>query len=165
MSRRLFNLTAAFSTVVSILIIIASLFAHTIDPRRHHVSITSACHLSIDAHGCDARIELFNDAIYGPYSGSIISMTSINNAITNPNSPTKRGFGDFAGIYYRHFRWRDGTLLWTLSLSLLYPLLVAMVLPMIWIFRRSSRRQRGFPISPSTSTRKSMLRFVRSRSP
>ena len=37
-----------------------------------------------------------------PYSGSIISVSSASRPSTDP---TKSAF-DFAGIYYRHFRWR-----------------------------------------------------------
>jgi hypothetical protein len=80
---------------------------------------------------------VFNDSSYGPYGGSIIA---VSGAGRSPNDPKVSGVGDVAGIYYRMIRWQDGKSLWTLSLSLAYPLLLAALLPFVWIVRRARRR-------------------------
>jgi hypothetical protein len=43
-------------------------------------------------------------------------------------------FGDFLGIYYRHFRWVGEATLWTLRVSLWYPVVLSGVLPAYWVF-------------------------------
>ncbi len=133
MANRLLNIAALGSATIFCLIIVAWLIAGHFDPRRQFVSLSRECHLSIDHRGEDGRLEIFNDANYGPYAGSIIAFTG------DPNGPSISGFGDTAGIYYRLIRWPNGTSLWTLSVSLSYPLIVAAVLPAIWLFRRSRR--------------------------
>jgi hypothetical protein len=101
---------------------------------------------------------VFNDSQYGPYRGSIV-------ALSDDKHPPKfvwlwrigenyevgkqiifDGKGaiqvtaigaDFPGIYYRHFQWPNTPQpLWTLMVSLLYPLFVFSVLPSVWILRR-----------------------------
>src|SRR5690606_18316582 len=68
-----------------------------------------------------------------PYGGSAVGIAG------DPNGPNVSGIGDVAGIYYRMIRWPDGRSIWTLSLSLAYPLLLAMPLPLIWVIRRFER--------------------------
>lgn len=74
----------------------------------------------------DARISFFNDEEYGAYRGSIVGLEGGPPYI-------KHGFGSFFGIYYRYFRWPDGTELWTLLLSLWYPTILFSVLPIAWL--------------------------------
>src|SRR5687768_10530978 len=131
MKHRHFNFAVTVSAISLCLIVIAWSLSSWIDPRNQFVSLSSGCHISIDARGADARLEVFNDSNYGPYAGSIIG--------SGPDGPTVSGFGDVAGIYYRMIRWRDGTSLWTLSLSLMYPLLVAAILPVVWLVRQPHR--------------------------
>ncbi len=46
-------------------------------------------------------------------------------------------YGDFPGIYYRHFEWRSSTSPWsTLAMSLLYPIGLTALLPTWWLLRR-----------------------------
>ena len=97
-------------------------------------------------------MSFFSDKEYGPYHGSII-------AVTSPEWPIKRifskqrAFGDFCGIYYRYFRWADsGNVLWTLSVSLFYPMIVFAVLPTIWGWKRWRRVAVGTE-NPKTSNR------------
>jgi hypothetical protein len=140
LTNRLFNITAAVSTIAFCVIVIAWIAAGRVDPRKQFISLSTTCHVTIDARGADARLEVFNDASYGPYSGSIIAIAG------DPNRPKVSGVGDVAGIYYRMIRWPNGASLWTLSLSLAYPLVVATVLPALWVIRRSRHRGRGFPV-------------------
>lgn len=46
-------------------------------------------------------------------------------------------YGDFPGVYYRHFEWRSSqNTWWTLCVSLWYPIGFAAMLPSWWLFRR-----------------------------
>jgi hypothetical protein len=131
-AHRFFNLAAAVSMLALCFIIIAWCIAGAINPRKQFVSLWSGCYLSIDARGADARLEVFNDAGYGPYQGSIISVARAG----DPTGPDVCGFGDCAGIYYRLIRWPSGASLWTVSLSLGYLLLAAALLPGVWLVRQ-----------------------------
>lgn len=140
MTTRVFNIAVILSTILFCLIVVAWIAGHWIDPRSEFVSISNSCHVSISTVRWDARLHFFNDSSYGPYSGSIIGIAG------DPNGPKVTGFGDTAGIYVRWIRWRDGYLLWTFSLSLVYLLTASTILPLVWIIRRSRREREGFPI-------------------
>jgi hypothetical protein len=140
MANRIFNIFAAMSAIAFCLVVVAWLAAASVDPRKHFVSVSRNCHFSIDFRGADARFEVFNDSSYGPYSGSIVGIAR------DPNGPRVSGVGDSAGIYYRRIYWPNGVWLWTLSLSLIYPLLIASGLPAVWLVRRARRSRRGFPV-------------------
>jgi len=142
MATRLFNLSASLSAAACCLLVAASPSASNVDPRKQFLSLSRGCHFSIDARGADARLALFDNAAYGPYSGSIIAITSPG----RPSGVRVTSFGDTAGVYYRFIRWPDGRSLWTLSLSLLYPLAASALLPIIWLIRRPYRPRRDFPV-------------------
>jgi len=57
---------------------------------------------------------------------------------TNPNSTIDRlRLCDLPGIYFRHFNIHDQAhTLWTIMISLWYPLFLFSILPAVWIFRR-----------------------------
>jgi hypothetical protein len=139
MKARLFNFAAFFSAVIAIAIVLLWLSAAigNIDGITPLASFSKYCHLTIFGHGADYRLALYNDAVFGPYHGSIIAMAG-------PDGRTRieaHGFGDTAGIYYRHFRWPGGAVLWTLMISLIYPLAISLVLPIIWICRSFQLRR------------------------
>jgi hypothetical protein len=145
LGNRLLNIAAAVSATAFCAIVVVWVAAGSVDPSKQFVSLSAACHISIDARGADARLAVFNDANYGPYRGSILSI------VGDPNAPTVQGFGDAAGIYYRMIQWPDGAQLWTLYVSLAYPLMAAAVLPCIWAIRHSRRTQRGFPVESQSA--------------
>lgn len=99
--------------------------ANYIDPRDHFISLSDDCHVSL----CKRRIVIYNDSDYGPYTGSIISLSE-------ETGPETTEFGDAWGIYFRHFRWLDGSVLWTLAVSLWYPVFLASILPGYWCMSR-----------------------------
>jgi hypothetical protein len=138
---RLFNIAAALSAIAFCAIAGAWVFAVCADARTQFVSLSTDCHMGVHARGADARLEVFNDASYGPYSGSIIGIAG------DPDGPEMSGVGDVAGFYFRMIRWPTGASLWTLSLSLAYPLAVAVVLPVVWIIRHSRCRGCRFPVN------------------
>lgn len=148
LAKRLFNIAALLSAIAFCLTLVAWNAAGNIDPRTPFLSLSDHCHLGLRTRGSlDARLQVFNDASYGPYSGSIIGVSAGGRGPTSaPVWPKVWGIGDDAGVYYRMIRWQDGTSLWTLSLSLAYPLIAAALLPAVWIVRRSRRKVRGFNV-------------------
>jgi hypothetical protein len=100
-----------------------------LDPRDHHLSITSRCHVTVE-HG---DIVFFNNADYGPYRGSVVQLSGDDGPAYPPIE--RSAFGDICGLYYRHLRWLDsGDVLWTLAVSLAYPLVSFAILPAIWLW-------------------------------
>jgi hypothetical protein len=136
---RLFNFATTCYVIGFCLTVIAWLAAAALDRHAQFLSLSSNCHVSI-GWWPNARLCVFNDGYYGPYEGSIIG------AKGSPLNPQEWAFGDFAGIYFRLFRWPTGQLLWTLEVSLAYPSIACLPLTVLWIIRRSSRKRRGFPL-------------------
>src|SRR5438046_1197968 len=78
MKSRAFNVIALCSAVLFFMSVVAWLAAWKIDPQKEFVSLGGNSHFSLGASGADARFVAFNDAGYGPYSGSIVRISSIN---------------------------------------------------------------------------------------
>jgi hypothetical protein len=138
MPNRLFNSSAICSTITLCALLSACLFAANVNPAKQFFSLGRGFHISIDVRGSDPRLELFNDASYGPCGGSIIDITGLGHP-----SRVKSASLDFPGVYYRHFRWPNGATLWTFSLSLHYFVACSAVLPIAWLTRRRQRARRG----------------------
>jgi hypothetical protein len=69
-----------------------------------------------------------------PYMGSTLFIGDARSRATR-----KRGL-DFPGLYYRFFQFPDqAEPLWTLRVSLLYPLAASAMCPLVWLFRFWSR--------------------------
>lgn len=81
-----------------------------------------------------------------PYTGSILGS----------DPPTKRGL-DLPGVYYRFFGFPEP--LWTLRLSLVYPLVAASVFPIIWL--RRVWRGRHNPAASVDAPTRTCLRWLR----
>ncbi|MDX1964038.1 MAG: hypothetical protein SFX18_12860 [Pirellulales bacterium] len=112
-----------------------------LDPWKNYLSISEEFHISIWGRGWDSRIVVFNDAEYGPYRGSIISLVDANGNDLNPRV-REVAFGTYAGIYYRYFEWIDDTL-WTFMLSMWYPIIVFAIIPLGHILIYIKKRARG----------------------
>jgi len=137
MRRILFNVASLASAVI-LLATIALIIVHRwVDPAPFRLSFGQEFHVSVtDGFGDElaGRLALFNDKDEGPYRGSMIS-------VNGGPYPIKTGFGDTAGIYYRHFRWPSQKL-WTLMVSLWYPLAISAPLPALWLWLRLGRKQK-----------------------
>ena len=147
-ANRLFNLGVLFSTVAVCLIGIAWPLAGYSDPCSQYLNLSHQWHLGIDARGADARIEIFNGS-YGPYCGSIMTVARPKGQMAT--EPHVLAFGDTLGIYFRRVPIPPGGFWWTLSLSFVYPLAAALVLPSVWILlrRRRTSLRRGFTVERS----------------
>jgi len=132
MFRRIFNMLSLVSAILLAATIILWAWSFWTDPRKDCLAFSGDSHVAVEY----GRVSFFNDKEYGPYHGSIIALTSPEMPIERIFAE-RRGFGDTAGIYYRYFRWADsGAILWTLSISLFYPIIVFVVLPFIWVWKR-----------------------------
>ena len=109
------------STMFLCFFLLLLLIGSATSPDQNYVALSPNFHLGILNDGLDSKIVCFNDAKSGPYRGSIIGFTG-------DEYPHTIAFGSSFGIYYRHFEWPDSTL-WTLMVSLWYPITVAALLP------------------------------------
>ncbi|MEX2092516.1 MAG: hypothetical protein WD971_07550 [Pirellulales bacterium] len=110
-----------------------------IDPWSHHISLGDDFHIGVWGRGWDARLVIFSDAEYGPYRGSIIGLSDEQrNRLTKLDREIC--FGDSWGTYYRYFRLPDGYVLWTLMVSLWYPIIVFSMSPLIAYVLRLRRQ-------------------------
>lgn len=126
MIRRIFNVASLISALLLASTLLVWAWSFWADPWKDHLSINSGFHVGVYA----GRVDFFSDES-GPYHGSIISLSDANGVPVRPY--VKRGFGDAFGLYYRHIRFvQSGATLWTLSVSLAYPLAMFAVLPAIW---------------------------------
>ena len=147
MPRRLFSIASFGSVVFAGFTMLLCITAFVVNPREHHFSLSNKFHVGVwrglsgDTLG---RLVIFNDAEYGPYHGSIISIVAGNRDL---NSVFERTVvcGDSFGVYYRYFRTPGEETLWTLMVSLWYPLLLFFVLPTMWIFIRKRSRIKSRP--------------------
>jgi len=131
MKSRIFNTLSLISATLLACTVVVWALSFWTDVRKDHASFSDNLHVGF----YDGRIDFFSDK-HGPYHGSVISLSSGQESAF-PAFAERRGFGDTIGIYYRYFRWADsGIVLWTLSVSLLYPMIVFLILPIAWAWKR-----------------------------
>src|SRR5208283_3468380 len=127
-----FNALSLISAIVLACTIILWGWSFWTDPRKDCLSFSGNFHVAVE----NGRVSFFNVKDYGPYHGSVIALTSDEWPIERIFSE-RRYFGDTLGVYYRYFRWADsGIVLWTLSVTLLYPMVVFLMLPLTWAWKR-----------------------------
>ncbi len=151
-----FNSAALVSTILAVCTFVLWLATFAVTPWDHKISLTKHFHVSVwkgfsgDTFG---RLVIFNDVQYGPYRGSIMSLGGEDThetrrgwhagdydvsqiTLTNLDSTSdKLKACDLPGIYFRYWQMHDQERpLWTLMISLWYPLFLFSILPVIWIF-------------------------------
>jgi hypothetical protein len=130
MTRRIFNTLSLISALLLICTFFLWIWSFWTDPRKDCLSFGRDFHVAVEY----GRASFFNNKEYGPYHGSVITLSSS----TWPAERTfsEQGwFGDAYGVYYRYFRWAgSGAVLWTLGVSLLYPMIALAVLPVAWLW-------------------------------
>jgi hypothetical protein len=129
---------SAVLLVITLAVVIAGIWAN---PWDHAISFNQDFYIAVWNRGFDSRLVFFNDREYGPYRGSIIALVDS----AKPRSPFERElrFGDTWGIYYRYFRWPNGQVLWTLMMSLWYPVAIFAILPLLLMAIISRKRGRA----------------------
>lgn len=137
MAARASHLALTASAVFAVGILLLGLTMRFAAPRDFRLSLLPSLHIAVsNARGSGGlgRVEIFNDAS-GPYRGSIIGLVGADGKIYPPLDG-EIAWGDAWGVYYRYFRGQDGRILWTLSVSLWYPLLASAALPFARLLRR-----------------------------
>ena len=165
MTHRPFNIASLASAAFALFAVALWLATFAVSPWDHRVSLTDRFHVSVwsgfsgDTLG---RLVIFNDAKYGPYRGSIMAIGGEGTheefsglrisdydfgriTFTNRNGTIDRlRLCDLPGIYFRHFDIHDQAhTLWTIMISLWYPLVVFSILPAAWLFRRWRSRHKN----------------------
>ena len=138
-------LTSAILLVVSVLLFLAGFAAN---PLERRLSVTEDFHICLWLYrDTDVRLVFFNDHDYGPYFGSIIGMVDDQGNVYPPIARESR-WGDCCGVYWRYFHWKEAwgqkdPVLWTLMVTLWYPLILFSVLPVLWFWLRCRRPLAG----------------------
>lgn len=142
---RIFTIASCISAALLGVALLLSIATCIFNPWEHRVTLTDQFYVGVwrgfsgDTLG---RIVLFNDAEYGPYRGSIIQFTDDAGNV-HPEFERRIALGDSFGVYYRYFRVPSGATLWTLMVSLWYPVALFAVLPTAWLWMRRRRRKLG----------------------
>jgi hypothetical protein len=136
MIRHLVKILMITSAVFLVLSLYLMSFSFTSQSWPDHVSLSTDVHLCV----IRGRLAIYNNADYGPYCGSIIALGD-RAGHTSPEFLERTGFGDTWGIYYRYFRTAEWTL-WTLKVSLMYPIIIFAALPVVWLVRTLVARRR-----------------------
>lgn len=140
MTARVSNLALMASAVLAVGILLLGLTMRVAAPCELRLSLSPNLHIGVSSargSGALGRVEIFNDA-YGPYRGSIIGLVGADGEIYPPLD-REIAWGDKWGVYYRYFRSQDGSILWTLSVSLWYPLLASAAFPLGRLLWRCNR--------------------------
>jgi hypothetical protein len=158
MRRHWFDITSLISGVLAAVTIVLWLVTFLASPQ---LPLTRHFNLGIWEGFSGEKLgmlEVYNDSQYGPYRGSIIALSDDKHppkAVWAWSVSEDYGVGreyifdrkgaiqviatgaDFPGIYYRYFQWPNTPQpLWTLMVSLWFPLLLFSVLPSVWLLRR-----------------------------
>ena len=110
-----------------VLLVLLFLVGYIVKPSEYHFSFRDDLHVGVSSRGFDSRLVFFNDAEYGPYRGSVIELVGAEGSIHSPLE-REESFGDSWGIYFRRFQW-SGSTLWTLVVSLWYPVALLAIIP------------------------------------
>jgi hypothetical protein len=140
MRHRIFQAASLVSAVLGGCTLVLWLATFLVSPWDHRISLSRSFHVAVwsgltgDTLG---RLVIFNNAQYGPYSGSTIQIAD-DKGNASPRLDREIEWGDTCGVYYRYFRWPAGQTLWTLAVSLWYPLWAFCILPAAWLLRHRS---------------------------
>jgi hypothetical protein len=160
MAHRTFKIATVVSTMMLAISVLLFLVGYVVSPWDCHFSFNDDSHVGVWARGLDSRLVFFNDAEYGPYRGSIIGLVDADGSIYPPLE-REESFGDSWGIYYRHFQWSDSTL-WTLMVTLWYPIALFAIMPFVSLVRSTVRRGASNVAEPCGEREPPMTRVLKS---
>jgi hypothetical protein len=130
------GISAALLAFTALLVVASYFFS----PWEHYyVSWNQTAHVGVWGRDFDPRLVFFSDPD-GPYRANTTRILVDEQGY--PYRPRVEGFGDSWGIYFRYFQWPN-TELWTLTVSLWYPMAIFAILPAIrWLAGSLRRRNR-----------------------
>ncbi|HTL17035.1 MAG TPA: hypothetical protein VL793_07350 [Patescibacteria group bacterium] len=134
--KRTLGICAALSGVIPATLLVLFALSHDVVAGfKGGIAVTSRFHVGV----FDGGLWFHSDSL--PYRGSVIAMSG-----SSSKAIRKKGF-DLPGVYYRHFRFPlEPEPLWTLRLSLDYPLVVSAIFPLLWlnqVLRARRKRAEG----------------------
>ena len=132
MKSRIFNTLSLISAILLACTIILWVWSFWADPRADYLSFSGDFHVGF----FDGRIDFFSDKD-GPYHpGSEISRSGKDQLAEH------HAYGDWLGVFYRYFRFvPSGAVFFTFSVSLLYPMVLFLMLPITWAWQRHKARR------------------------
>ena len=139
MARRAFLVVTMISTAMLVITVLLFIAGWVISPWDQFLSFSDDFHVGVLGRGIDARIVCFSDSDYGPYQGSIIGVVDADGSLYPPLK-SEYAFGDSWGIYYRYFEWSD-SILWTLTVTLWYPIVIFAIMPLVELTRRITHQR------------------------
>lgn len=122
------------SGVVCLTVLVVLLISYQLDVERHGIAVTSGFHVGFFRGG----VWFYGNEL--PYMGSIIQISSAGAPGSGYPPLLDEAGVDFPGVYYRFFRFRSSTI-WTLMVSLWYPVGLFVLLPVVWFFRNLKLRR------------------------
>ena len=126
LSPRLLQVTTAVSGIFCIAFVGVWLVSFFLDVSKHGMVVNQNFHIGF----FNGAVSFYSHDV--PYRGSIIQIDGY------PPILALKHF-TFVGIYYRYFRFPSETV-WTLIISLAYPVIFFSVLPALWMRRRMAKR-------------------------
>jgi hypothetical protein len=128
MLRRAFNLASVVSAVLLGITLVLSAASFVFYTPDYHLSLSDGFHVGLCTFGDEwvGRVAFYNNAEYGPYRGSLLFLEE------PPPMPRRVDFRCRYRICYCDYLWEDGVALWTLIISLWYPIVLFGTLPLIW---------------------------------
>ena len=127
MAAKVIRLASVASCILCGVSLVLFALSLVLNPWDHRISFAEDFHLGL----WRGRVVFFNDSEYGPYRGSIIGLADADGNVYPPLEREIK-WGDSLGIYFRYFRWTDSTL-WTLMVSLLWPLAIFGLPTVVWV--------------------------------
>ena len=138
MRRRLFNFVAALSLLLCLELAVQWPLSYCAEPGPGSISrVMPDGYLlgkGIRVVAFHGNVSVYNQGI--PYRGSIITLS--------PKRLRVVGF-DFPGICFRHFTWPGrwpGDTYWTLTVWIVYPLMLTLLAPAAWVAIQLRKRRR-----------------------
>ncbi len=115
-------------------------FASRVDCRSQQISLGPSLHVSAMRRGYDGQLLLFDDLKNGPHRG-----INAHHAVDVSRPLPGIAVWSSSGGIMAHPGWR------TVYVSLLYPVGLFTLAPMVWLLRRRKPARRGFPVGDDTA--------------
>ncbi|ADB16066.1 hypothetical protein Psta_1390 [Pirellula staleyi DSM 6068] len=124
--QRVLRFAPSISVILGIALCSLLVLSRSEDLRRYRVSLAGFCHVALH----EGQLVIFNSDYFGPYTGSIVGLGG-------ESYPQVQG-GHACGLGAVHLEWPQFSI-WTIYVSLFYPLLLTAIAPAIACYQRLLR--------------------------